>query len=202
MTLTAPKDVRGRVESLTAIRKNIDALIKRMKRVFGEDIEYVRVFEKHPTSDAVHAHFVICGVSPFVAIGCSVKLQEMAIGVNTREGRYGIWAVKSWLKKTAQALGMGYIADIQKFRGDPSVAAFYVTKYLTKDLQAIDVRYLRHVQVTDGIGSPKFDKSYEWTPVSYITTYTFEAGTKVEDIDTGFVIDNNFWEHTGFYPNE
>lgn len=203
MTLTAPPNVRGRVESLEAIRGNIDRLIKRMKRVFGEGIEYVRVFEKHPTSEAVHAHFIVTGVTPYVAIGCSVKLQEMAMGVLTRNGRNGVWAVRSWLKKVSWEVGMGYIADIKKFVGDNKIAAFYVTKYLTKDQQAIDVPYLRHVQVTKGIGSPEFEKNYQWTPASYITARTFEEpNTEITDIDTGKVIDNNFWEHTGFYPND
>jgi len=203
MTLTAPPDVRGRVESLEAIRGNIDRLIKRMRRVFGDGIEYVRVFEKHPTSDAVHAHFIITGITQFVAIGCSSKLQAMAMGVLSRNGRSGIWAVKSWLKKTAWEIGMGYIADIKKLVGDTKIAAFYVTKYLTKEQQSIDVPYLRHVQVTNGIGSPEFEKKYTWTPVSYITAYTFdEPNTQITDIDTGRVIDNNYWEHTGFYPSE
>jgi len=203
MTLTAPKDKRSTHESLKALRDNIDRLIKRMKRVFGEGIEYVRVFEKHPSSEAIHAHFIICELSPFVVNGCSDKLRPCSIGVLSRKGHRGTWSVKTWLKKTCHEVGMGEIADIQVFTGDVSRAAYYVTKYLTKDQQAINVAYLRHVQVSQGIGKPEFDKHYEWTPVSYITARTFEEpNTRVTDIDNGRVIDNNYWEHTGYYPDD
>lgn len=201
MTLTAPADKRTELASLTALRDNIDRLIKRMRRVFGLPIEYVRVFERHPTSEAIHAHFIVTGVTPFVVNGCSSKLQPMSIGVLTRSGHRGTWSVKTWLKKTCKEIGMGEIADIRRISGEPKRAAFYVTKYLTKDQQSIDIPYLRHVQVTGGIGSPEFEKSYTWTPVSYITARTFsEPNTQVTDIDTGDVIDNNYWEHTGYYP--
>lgn len=203
MTLTAPPWDRTTLGSLQALRENIDRLIKRMKRVFGEGIEYVRVFERHPTSQAIHAHFIITGVTPYVAIGCSAKLQEMAVGCLNRPYRSGLWAIKTWLKKTCQDVGMGRIADIKMFSGDTSIAAFYVTKYLTKEQQSIGVPYLRHVQVTKGIGSPEFEKNYTWIPAAYITARTFdEPNTQVTDIDTGEIIDNSYWEHTGFYPNE
>lgn len=201
MTLTAPEDTRGHYESLQQIRKNIDRLIKRMKRVFGE-VQYVRVFEKHKTSEAVHAHFILTGVCPFVAIGYSAKLQPMALGVMSRPRRSGFWAVKTWLKKTCQEIGIGKIADIRKITGDTTKAAYYITKYLTKDMQGIHVAYLRHIQVSKAIGKPQFEAEYDWKPASYITTYTYDAGTRVLDVDTGFVIDNNYWEHTGFYPND
>lgn len=203
VTLTASSKTRTTLASLENLRSNIDRLIKRMKRVFGEDIEYVRVYEKHPTSSAIHVHFIMSGLSPYVAIGYSEKLKPMAFGVLTRTYRDGVWSLKTWIKKTCGEIKMGYIADAKLLEGGAEKAAFYVTKYLTKDMQGIDVPYLRHVQVTKNIGSPQFDKNYDWTPVSYITARTFdEAGTSITDIDTGRVIDNNFWEHTGFYPNE
>lgn len=203
LTLTAPRDQRTTLASLDALRSNIDRLIKRVKRVFGEDIEYVRVFEKHPSSQAIHAHFIISGLTPFVAIGYSAKLQPMAFGVLTRRGRNGVWSCKTWFKKTCKEVGMGEICDVQQFHGNIEVATYYVTKYLTKEQQSIDIPYLRHVQVTKSIGSPEFEKSYKWIPVSYITSRTFdEPNTEITDIDTGRVIDNQFWEHTGFYPND
>ena len=203
VTLTASSKTRTTLASLENLRDNIDRLIKRMKRVFGDEIEYVRIYEKHPTSEAIHVHFIMCGLSPYVAIGCSAKLKPMAIGVLKRASRNGVWSLKTWVKKACGEIKMGYIADAKFLKGTPEQAAFYITKYATKDMQAIDVPYLRHVQVTKGIGSPEFDKNYEWIPVSYITARTFdEPNTIVTDIDTGKVIDNNFWEHTGFYPNE
>jgi len=201
VTLTAHSKTRTTLDSLMNLRNNTEALIKRVKRVWGNDIEYARVYERHPTSEAIHAHFIMTGITPYVVNVCSVKLRPMAIGVTERKGHVGTWSAKTWFKKNAQELHMGYMADVKRLQGNPRDVAFYVTKYLTKDQQAFRVPYLRHVQVTQGIGSPEFEHTYEWTPVSYITSRTFQAGTRVLDLDTGKVIDNNFWEHTGFYPD-
>lgn len=203
VTITAHPNTRTQALSLQNIRTKIDTLIKRVKRVFGDNIEYVRVFEKHPTSDAIHAHLIMSGLEPYVVRGCSVKLRPMAIGTSTRRGHVGTWSVKTWFKKTCQELEMGMMADVQLIKDEPSRAAHYVTKYLTKDQQAFHVSYLRHVQVTQGIGKPQFEASYTWDVASYITPYTFtEPNTRVTDIDTGRVIDNNYWEVKGFYPDD
>lgn len=203
ITLTAHSKKRTELASFNNLRTNIDKLVKRIKRVWGDDIEYVRVFEKHPTSDAIHVHLIMSGITPYVVNGCSSKLRPMAVGVTTRKGHVGTWSVQTWFKKVCQELGMGYMADVQQIKGEPSRAAHYVTKYLTKGQDALHIPYLRHVQVTDGIGSPEFEKSYQWIPVSYITARTFEEpNTRVIDLDTGEIIDNNFWEQHGHYPFE
>lgn len=203
VTLTAHSNKRTELQSLMNLRDNIDRLIKRVRRVFGLPIEYVRVFEVHPTSEAVHVHFVMSGLTPFVVNGFSVKHQPMALGVMTRKGYAGTWSVKTWFKKICQELKMGYIADVQKIEGDQAKVAFYVTKYLTKEQGKISVPYLRHVQVTTAIGKPVFDENHTWTPASYITSRTFdEPNTRITDLDTGFIVDNNWWEHTGFYPDD
>jgi len=203
VTLTANSQTRSTLASLKNLRAGIDALIKRVRRVWGNNISYVRVFEMHPTSEAVHVHFIMAGITPYVVNGFSVKHRPMAIGVTVRKGHVGTWSAKTWFKKNAQELKMGYIADVKPLIGTPEQAAFYVTKYLTKDMQSIHVAYLRHVQVTQDIGKPAFDVKHTWTPASYITSRTFdEPNTKITDIDNGFVIDNNYWEHTGFYPSE
>ena len=201
LTLTAASYKRTAWSSMDNIRDNLEAFFKRVKRVFGE-IEYVRVYEKHPTSEAVHCHVIISGLCPFVAIGHSVKHRPMAIGVLSRSRRNGVWAVKTWVKKIAQELSMGYIADIKRLEGTPEQAAFYVTKYLTKAQEELHVKGLRHVQVTKGIGSPPKEKSTEWQTASYIIATMFPPNASILDVNTGKVIDNNFWEHTGFYPNE
>lgn len=201
VTLTANENTRDTIGSLENLRRGIDALIKRARRVFGKDIEYARVYEIHPTSLAVHAHFIMSGLTPFVARGVNSKAREIQIGVLNRVKHHCI-AVKTWFKTNARDLKMGYMADVQKFVGDTSIVAFYVTKYLTKEQGLLNVRNLRHVQVTRGIGTPQFENTYVWETASYITPYNFEPNTAVTDLDTGRVIDNNYWEHTGFYPND
>lgn len=198
LTLTANELTRSLTESLANIREKIDALMKRIRRVWGH-IEYVRVYERHPTSEAVHAHFIISGLTPFVVNGFSVKHRPMAIGVLTRKGRNGIWAIRSWLKINARELHLGYMADVKLIVGDALSPIRYVCKYLFKD-QDIDVMYLRHVQVTDGIGSPPALESKEWKTALFLEMRMFEAGTKITDLNTGEIIDNDYWEHDRLYP--
>lgn len=121
VTLTANEKIRTTLGSLDNLRSNIDRLIKRIRRVFGKPIEYVRVFEKHPTSEAVHVHIIMSGLTPFVVNGFSSKHQKMSVGVNTRS-KHSCWTVKTWVKIIARELGMGYMADVQKFKGDVSQA--------------------------------------------------------------------------------
>ena len=202
VTLTAPEDKRGRLESLESIRSGIDALIKRIRRVWGNDIEYVRVYEKHPSSNAIHAHMVMSGITDFVQNGFSVKHRPMSIGVINRKSRHGVWAVKSWFKINCRSLGMGYMADVQKIMDNVIGVMWYVTKYLTKDLQGIDVPYLRHVQTTRGIGAPGFKEGHGWNVAMFIEARMFPPNARITDLNTGEIIDNNYWERHGYYPIE
>jgi len=98
---------------------------------------------------------------------------------------------------------MGFIADIQKIVGDAQKAVWYVTKYLTKDQSAVHVKGLRHVQVTTGIGSPpKIDSEILWNTAAYVTADMVGEKTKMTDLQTGGVIDQNHWEVHSFYPHE
>ena len=202
LTLTANENTRSLRESMKNLRENLDRLFKRVKRVFGS-ISYVRVYEKHPTSQAIHVHVIISGISPFVANGCSVKLQPMAIGVLTRKGHRGFWSVKTWFKINARECTMGYIVDVKRIENGPISAMFYVTKYLTKAQQDIPIKGLRHVQTSTDIGSmPKKDDSLIWNTSAYITAQMFAPNTRIKDINTGETIDNDYWEVHGFYPYE
>lgn len=201
VTFTAHSKTRSKSASLENLRHNIDILLKRASRVFGR-ISYVRTFEKHPTSDAIHAHYIVSGLSPFVAFGCSEKLQPMAIGILSRPYREGIWAVQTWFTDTAFDVGIGYIVDVRLIDGDVTRAIWYVTKYLTKEQQDIRVKGLRHVQTTRDIGSPKSTQDLEWHTASYITSSMFQPNAKIKDINTGITIDNAYWEVHNFYPYE
>jgi len=200
VTLTADETKRTLHESLKNIRGKIEALFKRIRRVFGK-VEYVRVYERHPSSEAVHAHFIVSGMAPFVLHGCSAKLQPMAIGVLSRHSRNGTWAVKSWLKIAVRELKMGYMADIKLLEGETIHAVRYVCKYLFK-MQDLDVPYLRHVQVTSGIGSPPALESKEWQTALYLEMRMFEPNTRITDLNTGETIDNDYWEVRRLYPDD
>jgi len=200
-TLTAHEDTTDEQGSIDNLRKNIDTLIKRAKRVFGK-IDYVRTFERHPTSRRIHAHFILSGITPYVITGYSSKLQPCAYGCLSRTGRSGFWSVKTWFKINAREVGMGYIADVRKIEGEPLKAVLYVTKYLTKAQQDLKTKGLRHVQTTRSIGAPKETGDMVWNTAPYIVARMFNPNTKITDINTKQVIDNDYWEEHSFYPYE
>ena len=201
VTFTAHSRTRSQQGSLLNLRRNIDKLFKRVKRVFGK-IEYVRTFERHPSSRAIHAHFIVAGLSPFVAIGYSSKLRPVAFGVLERKERNGVWSAKTWFKINAQECEIGYICDVRLIEGEPLYAVLYVCKYLTKAQQELGIKGLRHVQTTRSIGSPKSEVDNVWQTAPYIVAKQFAPNTRIVDLNTGEIIDNGYWEKHSFYPYE
>jgi len=200
LTLTAPPWDRSKMGSFIKIRKAIDALIKRSRRVYGEEIDYVRTYEKHPQSNAIHAHFIISGITQYVALGCSTKLRPMAVGVVNRLGRNGIWTSQSWFKKTCQELKMGRMAHLERIDGGVEKPVGYVCKYLTKAQQDLGIKGLRHVQTSRRIGGPKNDTNPAWHSGPYLTRYTFPKGSQIVDLNTGEIIDDEYWNKYSFWP--
>lgn len=199
VTFTAHPNTRSKQASLQNLRGNIDKLFKRIKRVFGE-VNYVRIYERHPTSRAIHAHFLVSGLSPFVAIGYSSKLRPIAFGVLTRSTRNGVWSVKTWFKKIAAAIGIGRICDVRRIIGSLDDAIGYLCKYLTKSQQDLNIKGLRHVQTSKRIGSPPKGEKQVWQTVAYIVSKMFSPNAQITDLNTNKVIDNAYWEVYGYYP--
>lgn len=202
LTLTAPPWARSASESIKSIRKAVDSFFKRCKRVFGPKIDYVRIYEKHPTSQAIHSHFIVSGFTPYVVSGCSIKLQPMWIGILGRTGRTGVWSLKTWVKKTCQELKMGRIADVQKIEGSTDAPVLYVMKYATKAQQDLKIKGLRHIQATTRIGGPKNESNPKWSTGPYITPDTFGMTMRVIDIGTGEIIDERYWKEHTFWPDD
>jgi len=201
VTLTAHSKLRTAELSLKNIRDNIDRLMKRVKRVFGK-VEYVRVYEKHPTSEARHAHFIMSGLSPWVVNGCSAKLRPMALAVMERGGTRGTWSVKTWFKKNAQEVNLGYMVDVSGAISHTGKVVSYVVKYLTKSQQDLTEKGLRHVQTSRGVGSPKQESDYAWNVVSFVTARDFTAGQEVFDLQAGTPINSDYWNEQDVYPPE
>lgn len=199
LTLTAHSRMRSQQASYKNLQRGIDVVLKRVRRVFGQ-VDYVRVFEKHPTSDALHAHLVCSNLSPFVVPGCYKNLQPGYIAVLDRDGHQGTWALRSWLKKTAQECQIGYQADVQRLKD--SYAVHYATKYLTKAAQEITIKGIRHVQTTRGIGSPQGESDRIWQVGDYVTARDFRAGESITDLQTGEIIPPEYWSEFDVYPPE
>lgn len=199
MTLTAHSRTRTAQSSLENLRVNIDRIMKRIRRVFGA-VEYVRVYERHPSSQAIHVHFIVSGLSPYVVPGCWKNLQPGFLAITQRKGHRGTWSLKTWLKHTAQDCGIGYIADVRLIDKDTSFAINYVTKYLTKAQQDIRVKGLRHVQTSRGIGSPQTDSDKEWQTGSIVTLDRIAPGSVLIDQQTGEMVDSDYWLSHNYYP--
>jgi len=199
MTLTAHSRMRSQDASYKNLQRGIDVMMKRVRRVFGQ-VDYVRVFEKHPTSEALHAHLVISNLSPFVVPGCHKNLQPGYLATTTRSGHTGVWSIRTWVKKTAQECQIGYQADIAPLQNSYSVN--YATKYLTKAAQEIDIKGLRHVQTTRRIGSPSSESGRVWQVGDYVTARDFKAGETLLDMQTGEAIPPDYWADFDVYPPE
>jgi len=199
MTLTAHSRMRSQEASYKNLAHGIDVLMKRIRRVFGK-VDYVRVYEKHPASDALHAHLIISNLAPFIVPGCNKNLQRSFLPVILRQGHKGVWALRTWLKKTAQECQVGYQADVTKIASSYSV--HYVTKYLSKSCQQIDIKGLHHVQTSRGIGSPKGESNYQWQVGSYVTARDFKPGEEILDLQTGKTLEADYWSEFDRYPVE
>jgi hypothetical protein len=201
LTLTAHSKLRTRGQSLENIRTNIDRLMKRLHRTFGE-FDYVRTYEKHPTSEAIHAHLIVSNLAPYVVHGHYKNWQRGFVGVLARPYRLGCWSVNSYIKILTQEVGMGYIADCRPLTGDTSFAVNYVTKYLTKEQQDINEKGLRHVQTSRGIGSPKVEAKYDWQVGGFVTNRDFFPGERLTDLQTGEALLPDYWFDEDVYPDE
>jgi len=200
ITLTAHEHLRSAAASLKNIRENLDKLFKRLRRIF-KHVNYVRVYEKHPASDARHAHLVASGLSPFVLRETTRTGAISYVPLLSRQSFKGTWAIKTWFKKTARAIGMGYQVDCQKI-DNPHDGIRYVTKYLTKSFQDLHEKGLRHVQTSREIGSPSPEAAYSWKVVSFVSARDFTAGDTILDLQTGELLDTEYFEEHDYYPIE
>lgn len=199
LTLTANGYTRSEQKSYASLKSGIDILMKRVRRVYGE-IEYARVWERHTESEAIHAHFIIGGLSPYLQKRGIPNGRIIFRPTETRNNRKGFWSSQTWFKVAAYNCGMGYQVDL---RGVSSEAATrYVTKYLTKGCQDIQIKGIRHIQTTRGIGSlPRQISDFQWMTGKYATQFDFNAGTRLIDLNTGEIIPPEYWKDFDQYPD-
>jgi len=178
------------------IRDNLDRLFKRLRRIY-ERISYVRVYEVHKTG-AFHAHLLIAGMSERVTV------QKAANGVQyfrpRSEGvRARSWSIKTWFKKTARNMGMGYMVDVQEL-DTHTTAVRYILKYLTKEGQAFEFKNLRRVQVTTDIGSPGKTPETGWNAALHVTRWDVPKGGTLVDLNEKVRVPPEYWHDNDVYP--
>lgn len=205
MTITARGDTRGRIESYKQLAKGIDRLIKAFNRVWNR-VDYVRVYEVHPKSEAIHAHFLVSNLTPFVRVEKSKNGRKKYTPANTRAAKRGYWTLYTFVKKMSHRSGMGYMADVSQVEhgadGISNVTRYItkITSYLTKESQSIDIKGIRHVQTSRAIGSIKARREFTGEIGQAIPYSAIPRGFSLIDRDTGEVIQFEYWLENGFYP--
>lgn len=176
ITWTAHENWRGMDASMKNIRKNSDKLWKRYQRMamkrYGHTFAYVRVYEPHEDG-TLHVHaFVNADYRMY-------EYQNMrASKAENRPARKKPLKPRRWLKNNSRYCGMGYQTDVQKIT-DMSKATFYITKYISKNLNARAFPDgTRRIQTSERFPKPDWwDKNStgeEWQPVLH--------GIKTRDI--------------------
>lgn len=155
LTVTARRKNHKHGTTLTAIMSSGDKFFKRLRRAFG-NFDYVRVYERHKSGN-FHMH-ILAHISPKDIEDMSKwrtfgKTQEDGTIIIKKRYR-GEGHVT--LKKASFGSGMGFICDfspisVKHFDDDNhaiNTVIFYITKYLTKDLQGSFVKGVRRVQAS------------------------------------------------------
>lgn len=195
VTITAAEWYREKAKSLANLRRGLNMMFKRIKRIWGK-IEYVRVYEIHEKG-AYHAHAIIMGLSPFVAV------KENRSGVNgftpADDRSVRTWAVRTWFKKTARACKMGYMVDVQRVSGVQKVVN-YVVKYITKETQDYHIKNVRRIQASAGIGSPSpRDTGKGWNVGKHVWASEAE-NLPLYDTNLKLNINPSYWLNNIVYP--
>lgn len=197
LTFTAPKESYTHADSLKRIRRGIDVFMKRARRIW-EKIEYVRVFETHKKRTTVHAHLIIYGLTPLLSVDTSRNGRKVFTPLLLRTRRKGQWSVQTFVKKAAFDAGMGYIADVRKVEVVRAVE--YGTKYLTKDMQQLNIKGLRHVQTTRGIGGITPEKQPGWIVGYRLNKRDIFGKERVYDAQRRAIVPDAYWREGDVYP--
>jgi len=196
VTVTAHEHTRTAETSLHNIRSNIDRLMKRIKRVW-KNVEYVRVYEKHKKG-AFHAHFVVSGLS--TRVQKHTTPQGIVYWRETLSPKgVGNLSVRTWTRRTCRSLGMGYMVDVQALEGTAK-AIGYIIKYLTKASQDFTTRFLRRIQTSRKIGSPRERGDGTWRVAARVFREAVRDGTRLYDADRRVWIPNEYWKENLSYP--
>jgi len=196
VTVTASRTKRSEAASLENLRKGLDSLMKRIKRVWS-NVEYVRVYEKHKKG-GFHAHLVVSGLS--------ARVQKFATSAGVPyfrpsllEHGLGNWSVRTWFSKNASALKMGYMVDVQPLEG-VSAAIGYLIKYLTKAAQDFNFKGLRRIQTSRAVGSPRTAGDETWRCAPVVFRHNLQEGASLYDASLKLWVPAEYWRENLTYP--
>lgn len=199
VTVTARAKAHKHGTTLETIIKSWDKLIKRLKRAWG-NFEYLRVYEKHE-SGQFHAHMLI-NYKPDDATDAK-KYQAVGKG-----RRYRGQAHKE-LKRACWGSGLGYICDFSPIdtdglEGEHAInrVAYYVTKYLTKNLANVP-KGTRRIQPSLGIGKPRGidGAGGKWEAKLFLYEHDIDELGVIEDVSRKHLVSYDDFDSIEVYPN-
>jgi len=195
ITLTAHENTRTPGSSLANLRGNLDRLFKRIRRVWRR-IDYVRVFETHQKG-AFHCHMVIQGLSARVVRMEAKNGQEYYRSTDEPKGK-GNWGVRTWFRRNARQIGLGYMVDVQQVGTIPEVVN-YITKYMTKAAQSFNVPHLRRIQTSERIGAanPRGEGGWKAQRAIYGGEIQYQP---LQDLNLKITIPAEYWRDNVSYP--
>jgi len=195
LTLTAHENIRTPAGSLDNIRKNLDRLFKRVRRVWGK-IEYVRVYEKHKKG-AFHVHAIITGLSLRVQRK-RAKNDQIHYKPCEDSAAVGTWGVQTWFRRNCRQIGLGFMVHIVRTETTAKTVN-YICKYLLKACQDFNEKYLRRIQTSQGIGSPFERGSGDWNVVTSIWRGML-GDCELTDLNLKMTIPQSYWRDNIVYP--
>lgn len=197
ITVTAAEWYREKAKSLENLRRGLNLLFKRIKRVFGK-VEYVRVYELHKKG-AFHAHLIMSSLSGRVHYRRARSGQRCFYPTEIRGME--TWSLKTWFKKSCRASKIGYMVDVQRIEGIQKVVN-YICKYITKEGQDFDVRGVRRIQTSGEIGAANPREAGKgWMVGKHV--WASDAGLMpLYDANLKITINPSYWQNNVVYPPE
>lgn len=163
MTLTAHQNATTEETSLKNLQGGWKRLIERIKRQLepGFKLHFVRVYEHHEDG-RIHMHALINWIPK------DYKEPKRKSSPGSR-----------WLKDNAPQCGMGNQVKIIVIKGHAGLVAAYITKYMTKQMDAFP-KGTRRIQTSQGFKQPNDfqDTNYLWKRIATLTKFEAELNWK------------------------
>lgn len=217
LTITAHPNAHkaGPVYTIKNILRAWPRLYARLKRYNGGRFEYVRVFEQHPDGKyfGYHMH-IVCSMGDTIL----AKMHEYQ-AVLERESRARDQKKRprkrlkreisplQWLKDNCVNLGLGHQVDITGIGRDPAKTAFYMTKYISKQFEVMEMPvYARRIQTSRKLAPkrPNTGNIRHWRAKSGIFRDDVMRMEKIYDMTAKHIIsiEDDFSNGELWYPPE
>lgn len=199
-TITAHKNAHraGAIATLKNLQSAWKRLYDRLRRKFGEGLEYVRVFEQHKTG-RYHMHFLL-------NVGAAYDKHEFPIKDDLDEFRHPMC---KWLRKTMAQLGAGWRVHVRRVwerktkTANVGLVVGYMIKYMGKNMSIMEFpKHQRRIQTSRNVGSPDTNARGKgtWMHMRELPETALRATKKIVDMSTGEVLTRASFEGESYYP--